>query len=375
MIKFVVLTNSIMQLKEIIQFLEEKAPPSLQEGYDNSGLLCGHPSMDIKGAIICLDSTEEIVEEAIRHGYNLVIAHHPIIFSGLKKLNGKNYIERTIIKAIKNDVAIYAIHTNLDNVIHGVNAKIAEKLGLINCRILSPMKNKLLKLSTYVPHEHAEKVKEALFSAGAGHIGNYSECSFTTEGEGTFKGGESSNPVYGEKNVRFKGHESKIEVILESHKQHHVFRALQEAHPYEEVAYEFIALVNNWQEVGAGMVGELTAEIDTLDFLKSLKTKMKTNTIRHTKPISKSLKKVAVCGGAGSFLLEDAKRAGADIFITGDFKYHQFFDADGSIVIADIGHYESEQYTIELLGDWLSEKFPTFALRLTEINTNPINYL
>jgi dinuclear metal center YbgI/SA1388 family protein len=364
-----------MQLKDIIQFLEEKAPSSLQESYDNSGLICGHPLMEITGAIICLDSTEEIIDEAIRHGYNLVIAHHPIVFSGLKKLNGKNYIERTIIKAIKNDIAIYAIHTNLDNIIHGVNAKIAEKIGLINCRVLSPMKNKLLKLSTYVPHEHSEKVKEALFNAGAGHIGNYSECSFSTHGEGTFKGGDGSNPVYGEKNIRFKAQETKIEVILESHKQHQVFRALQEAHPYEEVAYEIISLVNNFQHTGAGMIGELPEEIDAQDFLKSLKTKMKTDCIRHTNPSKQSIKKVALCGGAGSFLLEDAKRAGADIFITGDFKYHQFFDADGSLVIADIGHYESEQFTIELLGDWLSEKFPTFALRLTENNTNPINYL
>lgn len=364
-----------MQLKEIIQFLEDKAPSSLQESYDNSGLICGHSAMEIKGAIICLDSTEDMIDEAIRHGFNLVIAHHPIVFSGIKKLNGKNYIERTIIKAIKNDIAIYAIHTNLDNVFHGVNAKIAEKIGLVNCRILSPMKNKLLKLSTYVPHEHAEKVKEALFSAGAGHIGNYSECSFTTNGEGTFKGDDSSNPVYGEKNVRFKGHESKIEVILESHKQHQVFSALIEAHPYEEVAYEFIALANNWQDVGAGIIGELPSEMDATEFLKSLKVKMKTDCIRHTNTLNKTIKKIAICGGSGSFLLEDAKRAGADIFITGDFKYHQFFDADGSIIIADIGHYESEQYTIELLGDWLSEKFPTFALRLTEINTNPINYI
>ncbi len=364
-----------MQLKEIIQFLEDKAPSSLQESYDNSGLICGHSSMEIKGAIICLDSTEDVIDEAIRHGFNLVIAHHPIVFSGIKKLNGKNYIERTIIKAIKNDIAIYAIHTNLDNVIHGVNAKIAEKIGLVNCRILSPMKNKLLKLSTYVPHEHAEKVKEALFSAGAGHIGNYSECSFTTVGEGTFKGGDGSNPVYGEKNIRFKGHESKIEVILESHKQSQIFSALKEAHPYEEVAYEFIVLANNWQDVGAGMIGELPAEMDATEFLKSLKVKMKTDCIRHTNTFNQEVKKIAICGGSGSFLLEDAKRAGADIFITGDFKYHQFFDADGSIIIADIGHYESEQYTIELLGDWLSEKFPTFALRLTEINTNPINYI
>ncbi|MFM7015169.1 MAG: Nif3-like dinuclear metal center hexameric protein [Bacteroidota bacterium] len=364
-----------MQLKEIIQFLEEKAPLSLQESYDNSGLICGNPSMEIKGAIICLDSTEDVIEEAIRHGYNLVIAHHPIVFTGLKKLNGKNYIERTIIKAIKNDIAIYAIHTNLDNVKHGVNAQIAKKIGLINCQVLSPITHKLLKLSTYVPIEQAEFVKEALFKSGAGNIGNYSECSFTTNGEGTFKGGNESNPQLGEKNIRFTGKEVKIEVVLEKPIQSQVLAALKSAHPYEEVAYELIALENKWQDAGAGIIGDITNETNTLEFLKSLKTKIKTDCIRYTKPINRPIKRVAVCGGAGSFLLEEAKRSGADIFITGDFKYHQFFDADNEIVIADIGHYESEQYTNELLGDWLSEKFPTFAIRLTEINTNPINYI
>jgi hypothetical protein len=237
------------------------------------------------------------------------------------------------------------------------------------------MRNKLLKLSTFVPVEHAEAVINALFNAGAGHLGNYSECSFSMQGEGTFKGGADSNPVYGEKNVRFKATETKVEVIVEKHKQAHVFEALEKAHPYEEVAYEMIELENSWQHAGAGMIGELPETLDTINFLKTLKTKIKTDCIRYTNHATQQVKTVAFCGGSGSFLLEDAKRAGADIFITGDFKYHQFFDADGSITIADIGHYESEQYTIELLGSWLSEKFPTFALRLTEINTNPINYL
>ena len=264
-----------MLLKEIIRFLEEKAPPALQESYDNSGLICGSPAMEVNGALICLDSTEEVIDEAIQLGYNLVIAHHPIVFSGIKKLNGKNYIERVLIKAIKNDIAIYAIHTNLDNVIHGVNAKIAEKIGLTNCRVLSPMRNKLLKLSTFVPVEHAEAVINALFNAGAGHIGNYSECSFSMQGEGTFKGGADSNPVYGEKNVRFKATETKVEVIVEKHKQAHVFEALKKAHPYEEVAYEMIELENSWQHAGAGMIGELPETLDTINFLKTLKTKIK----------------------------------------------------------------------------------------------------
>lgn len=364
-----------MKLSAIIAALETLAPPDLQESYDNAGLITGNPEMDITGAVICLDSIEAIIDEAISKKCNLVVAHHPIVFSGLKKITGKNYIERVIIKAIKNDIAIYAIHTNLDNVMHGVNAKIAEKLGLKNVRILSEMSSSILKLGTYVPHSAAEKVTEALFAAGAGHIGNYSECSFKTEGTGTFKAGNGANPHIGEKNIRHYEPESRIEVILENRLKNKVMGALKAAHPYEEVAYDIQRLENNNQFTGAGMIGEIESAVPAEEFLKSLKISMKTECIRHTSHFGKTIKKVAVCGGAGSFLLGNAIAAGADIFITGDFKYHQFFDADDKIIIADIGHFESEQHTIELLGDWLREKFPTFAVHLTEINTNPINYI
>jgi len=364
-----------MKLSAIIAALETLAPPDLQESYDNAGLITGNPEMEITGALICLDSIEAIIDEAIRKKCNLVVAHHPIVFSGLKKITGKNYIERVIIKAIKNDIAIYAIHTNLDNVIHGVNRKIAEKLGLKNSRVLSEMAGNILKLVTYVPHAQAEQVMEALFESGAGHIGNYSECCFKTEGSGTFKPGNDANPHIGEKNIRHTEPESCIEVILESRLKNKVLAALKAAHPYEEVAYEMYRLENKNQVTGAGMIGELEEAIPAEDFLKSLKVNMNTNCVRHTSHFGKTIKKVAVCGGAGSFLLGNAIAAGADIFITGDFKYHQFFDADGKIIIADIGHFESEQHTIDLIGDWLREKFPTFAVHLTEINTNPFNYI
>lgn len=364
-----------MKLQEITGYLESIAPLSYQESYDNAGLICGSDDMEITGALICLDSIEAVVDEAIAMGCNLIIAHHPIVFSGLKKLNGKNYVERVIIKAIKNNIAIYAAHTNLDNVHHGVNAKISEKLGLQNCKLLLPQKNLLKRLITFSPEKNAEDIRSALFAAGAGHIGNYSECSFNSLGTGTFKAIDGANPYIGEVGKRFEGEEIRIEVVYASQLESKVVKALLKAHPYEEVAYDLIALSNPSSQIGAGMVGELVEEMDEIQFLNALKSKMRAESIRHTALRGKKVKKIAVCGGAGSFLLNAAIANQADIFITADFKYHQFFDADGRIVIADIGHYESEQFTMELFYEILKKKFSTFALQLTKINTNPIKYL
>jgi dinuclear metal center YbgI/SA1388 family protein len=317
-----------------------------------------------------------VVDEAIALGTNLIIAHHPIIFAGLKKINGNNYVERTVIKAIKNDIAIYAVHTNLDNVLRqGVNAKIAEKLGLQNCRILAPKKGILKKLYTYAPHNAAEKVREALFAAGAGDIGNYSECSFSVEGIGTFKGSDLSNPVIGERGIRHSEPEQKIEVILPAHREGAILTALFEAHPYEEVAYEIVSLENSFNEVGSGLIGELPESIESTSFLKGLKQKMNCECVRHTAIHKKEIKKIALCGGSGSFLLKQAIGAGADVFVSADFKYHEFFDAERRIIIADIGHFESEQFTIELICEIISQKFPTFAVRQSSVKTNPLNYI
>ena len=364
-----------MKLKEITDHLETLAPLSYQESYDNAGLICGSEDMEINSALICLDSTEAVVDEAIGAGCNLIIAHHPIVFSGLKKLNGKNYVERVIIKAIKNNIAIYAVHTNIDNVYRGVNAKICEKLGLQNCQLLSPQKDILKRLITYVPKENAEHVRRALFDSGAGHIGNYDECSFNTSGLGTFKAQEGAKPHLGEVGKRFEAEEIRIEVIYPAYLQSKIVSALLKAHPYEEVAYDLFSLSNYSSQVGAGMVGELLKETDEMDFLKDLKHKMKAESIRYTPLRNKKVRKIAVCGGSGSFLLNAAIAHQADVFVTADFKYHQFFDADGRIMIADIGHYESEQFTMELFYEILKKKFSTFALQLTKINTNPIKYL
>ena len=364
-----------MKIRDVIAELEQLAPISLQESYDNAGLIVGDSNWEFKGAVVCLDSIESVIDEAISQNVNMVIAHHPIVFSGLKKINGKNYIEKIIIKAIKNDIAIYAIHTNLDNVYHGVNGKIASKLGLVNTQILAPKPNLVNKLITFVPKADLEKVRKAMFDAGAGKIGNYSDCSFNVEGFGTFKGGESATPHVGEVGKLHTEEEVKVEVVFSSYQKSKVVNALKKAHPYEEVAYDIVQLDQVNQQIGSGMIGELTEEMDSIEFLNFLKREMKADGIRYTELTSKRIKKVALCGGAGSFLLRNAIARKADIFITGDFKYHQFFDADGKIIIADIGHYESEQFTIELLGEYLSEKFPTFAFHFSRINTNPINYL
>ena len=365
----------MISIKNITDYLEEIAPLSYQESYDNSGLITGNPETLVKGIMICLDSTEEVIMDAIANNCNLVISHHPIVFSGIKKLNGKNYVERAIIAAIKNDIAIYAIHTNLDNVSVGVNKTISEKLGLTNLKILLPQKNSLKKLITYCPVDYSDKVRNALFEAGAGDIGNYSECSFNIVGDGTFKGNAKTRPFKGKQGERHTEKEIRIEALFESYKQSSILSALLRTHPYEEVAFDVYNLDNVNINVGSGMIGELIENQSEIEFLGNIKKVMHTEIIRHTSFSGKQVKKVAVCGGSGSFLLHNAIQQGAQVFITSDFKYHQFFDADKQIVIADIGHFESEQFTIELIKTLILEKFSTFAVLFTKVNTNPVHYL
>lgn len=363
-----------MQLKEIIEHLENIAPLALQENYDNCGLLTGNPQMTIHAALITLDCTEAIIDEAIAIGANLIVAHHPIVFSGLKKLNGKNYVERVVIKAIQRNIAIYAIHTNLDNVKNGVNAEIAKRIGLQNCQILAPKNGLLKKLVTFIPNTHFEAVTQAIFNAGAGHIGNYSETGFSITGTGTFKGNDFANPAIGTKGIKENVEEKRFETIFPAPIERKVIAALLQSHPYEEVAFDIYPLSNSLSIVGSGMIGNLAEPINETDFLKLLKDKLNVTCIRHTALLNKKVQKVAICGGSGSFLLQNAIASGADFFVTADFKYHEFFDAENKIVIADVGHYESEQFTKDLLFSLLNEKFPTFALHLSRINTNPINY-
>jgi dinuclear metal center YbgI/SA1388 family protein len=364
-----------LKIREVADFLETIAPKSYQESYDNSGLLTGSFSSDVSGILVTLDCTEPVVQEAINKKCNLIIAHHPIIFRGLKKITGSNYVERTVLKAIRNDVAIYAIHTNLDNVHSGVNRKIADKIGLTNLKILAPKNDALSKLVTFVPKENTDQVLNGLHAAGAGQIGNYDNCSFTVTGTGTFRPNEHANPSVGEKFKQELVEENRVEVIFPTHLEKSIVSALRKTHPYEEVAYYLTGLRNENQEVGSGMVGEFESAQEPLEFLQRLKKRMGLSVVRHTRLLDKPVSKVAVCGGAGSFLLAQAIQSGAQAYISADFKYHEFFDAEDNIIIADIGHYESEVYTKELLQEVLTKKFPTFAINFSSTVTNPISYL
>ncbi len=364
-----------MKLTEIIKELESIAPLSLQEDYDNAGLILGKNNADVKKALICLDLTDQTLEEAIDTNCDLIITHHPIIFKGLKKLNGKTLVERIVIKALKHDICIYAIHTNLDNVISGVNGMIAEKLSLKNVRILQPKNKQLRKLTTFCPLDRSSEVREALFAAGAGSIGDYDSCSFNMEGTGTFRASDSANPYIGEKGKLHYEKEDRIEVIYPVYKEREVLKQLLTSHPYEEVAYDIYPLENELKGIGAGIIGDLEENMSEKEFLMKLKSVFNTPTIRHTAFLNKKVKKIAVCGGSGSFLISKVKSVGADVFITGDIKYHDFFEADREILLADIGHYESEQFTKELIYNILIKKFPTFALRISEKEVNPVRYL
>jgi dinuclear metal center YbgI/SA1388 family protein len=361
-------------LSDIVRLFESFAPGALQESYDNSGLQTGDPSQVIHSALVTIDITEEVLDEALQKGANLIITHHPLIFGTLKRITASSPTERMLIKAIRNQVAILAVHTNIDNVAEGVNAQLAGKLGLKDCRILQPMRGKLRKLVTFVPTEHLPAVRQVLFEAGAGHIGSYDQCSFNMEGSGTFRGNEKTHPFVGEPGKLHTEREVRMETIYPVWLEPQIISALLETHPYEEVAYDIYPLENPFGTTGAGMVGNLPAPVEEKDFLKTLKETFNVPVIRYSPLQGKPVSRIAVCGGAGSFLLKDAIAAGAELFVSGDFKYHQFFDPAGKIVIADIGHYESEQFTKELFYELLTKKFPTFAVHLSEISTNPVSY-
>jgi dinuclear metal center YbgI/SA1388 family protein len=363
-----------MQLKTILQELNTFAPLSYQESYDNAGLICGDVNQEIHSAMLCLDVTPAVVEEAVQCGCNLIISHHPLIFKGIKKLIGSTDVERALILAIRNHVAIYAAHTNLDNVSDGVNAKLAQKLGLAQVKILDPLSGDLKKLVCYAPESAAESVRSAIFSAGAGMIGNYDQCSFNLQGNGTFRGNANSSPFIGKPGELHTESEIRIETIFPKHIQQEVLNAMRAAHPYEEVAYDIYPLENLNPMKGAGAIGDIP-EMKEVDFLLKVKEVLNAVCIRHTALLNKPVKKVALCGGSGSFLLKKAIHEKADVFISADFKYHDFFEAEGKILIIDAGHFETEQFTIELFYELLMKKFPTFAICLSKTASNPVFYL
>lgn len=364
-----------MKIREILSVLEEMAPLAYAEDFDNVGLLVGDANEDATGVLVCHDALETVIDEAIQKNCNLVICFHPILFSGIKKITGKNYVERSILKAIKNDIAIYAVHTALDNHRYGVNKIFCDALGLQNTKTLIPKSNFIQKLVTYTIPENVEKLRNALFDAGAGKIGNYEDCSFNSKGIGTYMGNENSNPEIGERFEFVEAEEIKIEVTFEKYLQSKILKALFSNHVYEEVAYEIYDLQNTHQNIGLGMIGELPETMTELEFLQLVKNKMECGGIRHTEFTGKPIKKVAVLGGSGAFAIKNAIQAGADVYLTADLKYHNFYEAENRILLADIGHFESERFTKNYIVDYLTKKIPNFAVNLSQINTNPVKYL
>lgn len=365
----------LMRIDEILNAIEAFAAPALQEDYDNAGLITGDRDWRCTGVLCTLDVMPAVIEEALQNNCNLVLAHHPIVFRGIKAVNTGNYVGQVLTAAVKNDIAIYAAHTNLDNVAQGVNKTIADRLGLQNTAVLQPKSNTLRKLITFAPIDNADDVRKALFAAGAGHIGKYSQCSFNSQGTGTFKAEAGADPYVGEIGEQHQERETKIEVVYPFYLERQVITAMLDAHPYEEVAYDIFSMQNRHEGIGAGLIGELPTEMNESDFLKRVKERFNLSVIRHTALRNKPVKRVAVCGGAGIFLIKTARQQGADVYLSSDIKYHEFFDAEGRTVIADIGHWESEQFTVDLLHGLLAEKFPTFAaVYKSRVNTNPVKY-
>jgi dinuclear metal center YbgI/SA1388 family protein len=363
----------MITVKDIVSTLEQLAPLSYQESYDNAGLIVGSLDMETNSALLCFDITEDIINEAIEKKVNLVISHHPVIFGGLKKINGKNATERIVIKAIRNNIALYAAHTNLDSVRGGINTTLAAKMGLSDIKILSPIKNHLFKIVTFVPEAYHEKVRQAMFEAGAGHIGNYDSCSYNIKGTGTFKGDENTNPFVGKKGSLHNEQEIRIETVAKKENLNTIILALKQNHPYEEPAYDIYQLENKYENAGIGAVGVLPEYIDAMEFLARIKTILSVKVIKHN-DLFKKVKTIAVCGGSGSGYVNDAIAAGADIFVTGDCKYHQFLDFRNMIILADIGHFESEYFATEIFYNAIIKKFPNFAANLSHGIFNPVHY-
>jgi dinuclear metal center YbgI/SA1388 family protein len=363
-----------MKIAQIVQVLEEAAPKLWQEEYDNSGLIIGDPDKEISHALVCVDVTSAVIAEASEKRCELIISHHPIVFRGLKRVIPGNLTEDLVIQALRNDIAVCSVHTNLDNIERGVSWILGHKIGLAHSRILAPRKGLLRKLVTFCPVNYADKVMQAIFEAGAGLIGNYDSCSFQLRGEGTFRGLEGSQPFVGEKGKVHVENELRLETIFPVNREREIIGALLSAHPYEEVAYDIYPIDNEYNKVGSGMIGDLAAPLTERELLDLLKTVAGSYVIRHSGFLGKPVKKVAVSGGSGSFLIKDALTQKADAFITADLKYHDFFEAYHKILLVDIGHYESEQFTKELITSILVKKFPTFAVLMTEHNTNAVHY-
>lgn len=362
-------------LKEIANCFEAMAPLSHQESYDNSGIQLGEPDKQIDSALVTLDLNEQVAEEAIRLGVDLIVTHHPLIFKPLKQISGATPTERMVIGCLRHDIAVYACHTNLDASPQGVSHYLARKLGITNGTLLEPRQGLFTKLVVYIPAHAFPKVREALFQAGAGTMGDYEQCGFSAHGLGSFLPGKETHPYVGTPEQFHEEPEVRFETLFPSRLKKRVVEALMASHPYEEPAFDLFPLLNASNDAGFGWVGNLPEPLSAGHFLEKLKEKLACGALRYSTPPSRPIQKVAICGGSGSDLLGLAIAAGADAFVTADLKYHAFQAAEGALLLVDAGHYETEQFTKELFYDVLTKKFNNFAVHISKVKTNPINYL
>ena len=363
-----------MTISEFIRQLSTKIRFSYAEDFDNVGLLCGRPEQELRGVLVCHDALESVVQEAIEKGCNCIVAFHPIIFSGLKSITGKSYVERAVMLALENKIAIIAVHTAWDNDFYGVNHGIAKALGLRHLQVLIPKKDALSQLRFFVPVEAAEQVRSAIFATGAGTIGQYADCSFNIHGTGTFLPLEKASPAYGEVGTWEQVSEMEVQILVENWQLPAAIQAMKDAHPYEEVAYYVTSLRNENHHAGLGQFGLLDEEMSAQEFLSECRAVFDVPVIRTSSHFTGRIRKVAVLGGSGASGISAAKKLGCDAYVSSDFKYHDFFQGDENFLLADVGHFESERFVSQQLADVISNILPTFAVLKSETKTNPVNY-
>jgi len=359
-----------MKIKEVISFLENKFPLSWQEDFDNSGIQCGDKERDITGVVVCFDMSEVVIEEAISKGANMVVSHHPIIYRDvIKRIEPTNRVGKILCKALENKILLYSMHTNIDSGKAGGNSLFAQKLELQKLSVLSPKENEFCKLVVFVPSENSVFLRDALFKAGCGNIGNYSHCSFSCEGIGSFKPLADANPHIGQHNRIERVEEERIEMIFSKIKKRQIVEALYQHHPYEEPAFDIFALENTNKDIGLGRVGFLPQPMVAADFIHYVKQKLNVELVRFSGNSKAEISKVAVCGGGGASHIKDALTAGADAYITGDLKYHDFFIPENKMLLVDIGHFEGEHFIREIITSLLKEKFKNFSTYFTEVES------
>jgi dinuclear metal center YbgI/SA1388 family protein len=365
-------------IRDIADALEQWAPPGSAQSYDNVGLQVGDASRSVERAVLALDCTPAVVEEAERQGAELIITHHPLLFQPLSAVTTDDYESAVALRLAEAGIALYSAHTNLDAAPGGVSFALAKRLGLTDVGFLDGFDETLYKLATFVPADHFDAVRSALADAGAGRIGDYEACAFAHEGTGFFRPGDAANPHIGTAGGDLESaDEVKLEVEVARWDLGGVLGALQDAHPYEEVAYDVYPVQQKNSRAGLGAVGRLASPESLSDFLGRVADRLDAGSLRYAGPDEATVERVAVCGGAGSDFVGQALAAGADAYVTADVKYHEFFEALGpdgvpQLAFIDAGHYETEALTEALLRDWLADRFNDVDWQRTGVRTSPM---